>query len=107
MNKSVNFRKAVLILVVFLALSGIHLFIFARNIGLKYQINDLKIKLGELNSRTKALGGQAARQEDLAYVEKTAKGKLGMIYPENINYIVMSASGRAASKLRAENQERN
>jgi cell division protein FtsB len=88
MNKNVNFRKAVTILALFLTLAGIHLFIYAQNISLKYQITDLKIKLNELDSTTAALGSRAAREEDLAFIEKTAKGRLGMIYPEDIIYIV-------------------
>lgn len=85
-----NFRKAVFILVVFLLLSGIHLFIYAQNISLKYQVTDLKVKLSELNSRNRQLEARLAREENLALVEKTAKGKLGMIYPEKIIYIVGS-----------------
>jgi len=88
-----NFRKAVFILVVFLILSGIHLFIFAQNISLKYQITDIKVKLSELNNRNRQLGSQAAKEEDLAFIEKTAKEKLGMAYPEKIIYIEINSKG--------------
>ena len=83
-----NFRKAVLILVIFLALAGIPLYIYAQNISLKYQITDLKIKLAELNSHNRQLGGQVTQAEKLSYIEKTAKEKLGMIYPEKIIYVI-------------------
>lgn len=85
-----NFRRAVFILVVFLLLAGIHLFVYAQNISLKYEITDLKVKLSELNSRNRQLEARAAREENLAAVEKTAKEKLGMTYPEKIIYIVGS-----------------
>lgn len=107
MNKNSNFRKAVAILVLFLALAGLHLFIYAKNIGLKYRVTDLKIKLAELNSLSRTLGSQLSQEEDLNYVEKIAKTKLGMIYPENITYIVMSASGRRSSTVTAESPVRN
>ena len=107
MNKNSNFRKAVAILVLFLALSGVHLYISARNIGLKYRATDLKIKLAEMNSLSRTLGSQMSQGEDLAYIEKTAKAKLGMVYPENVTYIVMDARGRLSSQGTAEGQERN
>jgi cell division protein FtsB len=107
MNKSTYFRKAVAILVLFVILAGIHLFISAQNIGLKYKITDLKIKLAELNSLSRTLGSRMSQGEDLGYIEKTAKGKLGMIYPENITYIVMSAKGRKSSSGTAESPARN
>lgn len=93
MNKIVNFRKAVAALVFFLVLAAIHLLINSQNVSLNYQITDIKMKLNELTSQNRSLGGQAARQEDLTEVEKIAKAKLGMIYPDNINYL--SGSGEA------------
>lgn len=107
MNKNSNFRKAVAILALFLALAGIHLYISARNIGLKYKITDLKIKLAELSSLSRTLGSQMSQGEDLGYIEKTAKTQLGMIYPEDITYIVMSAKGRRSSSGSAESRARN
>ncbi len=97
MNKKNNFRKAVAILVLFLTLAGVHLFISAKNIGLKYRITDLKIKLAELNSLSRQLGSQMSREEDLDRVEQYAKAKLGMFYPEDVTYIVLSGSGRRSS----------
>jgi cell division protein FtsB len=106
-NKNSNFRKAVAVLALFLALAGVHLFIYAKNIGLKYKITDLKIKLAELNSLSRQLGSRLSQEEDLDHVEKYAKTKLGMVYPDNITYIVMSASGRRSSTVTAESRARN
>ncbi len=51
MNKNTSFRLAVFILAVFLFLAGLHLIIFAQNVGLKYQVTDLKVKLTELTGK--------------------------------------------------------
>ena len=87
-----NFRKAVSILIIFLILAGIHLLVYAQNISLKYQITDLKVKLSELISQNRQLGSMAAKEENLAYVEKVAKEKLGMIYPVKIFYITANST---------------
>ncbi len=107
MNKKNNFRKAVAILVLFLTLAGVHLYISAKNIGLKYRITDLKIKLAELTSLSRQLGSQLSREEDLDKVEQYAKTKLGMIYPENITYIAASGPGRPSSAATAEARAKN
>jgi cell division protein FtsB len=83
-----KFRRAVLILVIFLVLAGIHLFIYTQNIDLKYEATDLKIKLSEIRSKNRNLGSKIAQKEDLNYIEKVAKQKLKMIYPAKINYIL-------------------
>lgn len=90
MNKVRNFRRAIFILVVFLLLAGLHLIIYAQNIGLNYQLTDLKVKYGELLSRNRQLRSQVARGENLGLVEQAAKSKLGMAYPEAVIYIVGS-----------------
>jgi cell division protein FtsB len=91
-----NFRLSLSVLVVLLLVAGLHLFIYAYNINLKYSTTDLKIKLSEITSSNHVLGSQLARKENLPWVEKIAKEKLGMIYPDNINYIV---KGRLLSRL--------
>ena len=107
MNKKNNFRKAVAILVLFLTLAGVHLFIYAKNIGLKYRITDLKIKLAELNSLSRQLDSQLSQEEDLGEVEQYARNKLGMVYPETITYIVENGTGRPSSPATAEARAQN
>jgi cell division protein FtsB len=87
MNKNTSFRLAVFILVVFLLLAGVHLIIFAQNVGLKYELTDLKVKLTELTSKNKELNCFVAREEKLGYIEKVAIERLGMLYPERVTYI--------------------
>jgi cell division protein FtsB len=76
------------ILLFFLGLAAIHLFFSAQNISLKYRTTDIKVKLNELKSANRLLNGQVARGEKLDYVEEYARSKLGMVYPEQIIYIV-------------------
>lgn len=85
-----NFRKWLSLIVFFLVFSAVHLSIFVQNISLTYRLTEGKIKLSELNSRNRLLGGSVAREENLVFIEKTAKEKLGMVYPENIKYIIGS-----------------
>ena len=83
-----KFRMAVFILAVFVVLAGLHLFIYTQNIGLKYRTTNLKIKLQEIRSKNRQSGSIVARKENLAFIEKTAKEKLDMLYPAKINYIL-------------------
>ncbi|MFC1637694.1 hypothetical protein ACFL1W_01600 [Candidatus Margulisiibacteriota bacterium] len=89
-----KFKRAVLILVTFVALSGIHLYIYTQNINIKYRVTDLKVKLTGLRTRNRLRGLEVARKENLSHIENTAKNKLGMIYPEQINYVVASGEAR-------------
>jgi cell division protein FtsB len=92
-------RRAVLILSLFVLLAGVHLFIFTQNISLKYKVTDLKIRLSEIQSKNRQLGSQVAKKENLPYIEKIAKEKLNMVYPEEINYI-LEGSGRVSKEAR-------
>ena len=83
-----NFRRAVFLLIVFFLLAGAHLLIVAQNINLKYQLTDIKVKLGEISSQNRLLGSNVSREENLSLVEAKAKSSLGMVYPEKILYIV-------------------
>ena len=107
MAKNTNFRLAVFVLSVFLLLAGSHLFISAQNISLKYEGTDLKVKLNELVSRNWQLGGQVARQENLGAIEKSARGSLGMIYPEQVIYIRASKEASPALPKTASTQAMN
>ena len=90
MNKNKSFRLAVATIAFFVVLAGTHLFIYAQNISLKYALTDLKVRFNELNSRNRGFASQSAREENLTFIEKTARDKLGMVYPEKINYIIVS-----------------
>ena len=82
-----TFRRAVLVLVFFFILAGIHLYINVQNVTLKYKLTDTKIKLDEIRTKNREIANQVAAQENLSLIEKEARGKLGMIYPARIRYI--------------------
>lgn len=85
-----GFRRAVFILILLVVLAGLHLFVYTQNMSLKYNMTDLKIKLGELRRENRLLGSQIAQKENLSGIEKTAREKLEMTYPEEITYILIS-----------------
>lgn len=85
-----NFRTSVFIIMVFLALAGLHLLVNVQNVSLKYRLTDTKVKLTEINSRQRQLENQLAKEENLAAIENTARTKLGMVYPEKIIYLTAS-----------------
>lgn len=89
-----NFKQAVLVLVVLVVLSGIHLYINTQNIGLQYQVTELRSKLDELRSANRLLGSQVAGKENLERIETTAKKQLDMVYPEKINYVQVTAEAK-------------
>ena len=88
-----SFLRAVATLFVFVVLAGIHLYVYTQNVNLNYSVTDLKIKLGDLRSRNRYLGSKVAEKEDLSVIEKVAREKLGMFYPEEINYILVTPEG--------------
>lgn len=96
-----KFRRAVLILIIFVALAGIHLYIYTQNIGLKYKVTDLKIKLSKIVSKNRSMIIRVAKKENLHYIEKTAREKLDMVYPDEVNYILPSRSGAAKTSKEA------
>lgn len=97
-----RFRRAVFILLIFVGLAGIHLYIYTQNINLKYRVTDLKIKLSALQNRNRQLGSQVSAKEDLGHIEKLARKKLEMIYPEKINYVAAPrpSSEKASTEAR-------
>lgn len=74
-----------------LILAFIHLFFFAQSVSLKYELTDLKMKFMEIYKKNRYLSSTLARLESLDRVEETAVKKLDMVYPENLNYIIISA----------------
>ena len=77
-----------------LILAFIHLFFFAQSVSLKYELTDLKMKFMEIYKKNRYLSSALARLESLQLIEDQATKKLDMIYPENINYIVLSGEAK-------------
>ncbi|MBU1027360.1 MAG: hypothetical protein KKA31_06485 [Candidatus Margulisbacteria bacterium] len=85
-----RFRTAVITLLIFVSLSAIHLFIYTQNINLKFKVRELKIQLEQIRSKNRQNGYIVAKKENLISIEQIAMRKLGMVYPEKINYIIVS-----------------
>lgn len=93
-----NFRLAVFILATIVILAGVHLFLYAQNVTLKYQLTELKLKLNELVDQNQQLASMVIEKENLAEVEKIAREKLNMIYPEKIIYLIDSKEANPKPK---------
>jgi cell division protein FtsL len=84
--------KVFLVLMLAVALAMLHLAIYTQNINSKYDVEDLKRALGKLQVEVRELSSRASEKEDLKRIESIAKGKLGMIRPSGIIYIVPPAT---------------
>lgn len=79
-------------MVLIVSLAAIHLAIYTRNIDVKYDVEDLKRTLLKLQAEVRELSSKSSEKEDLKRIEAIARGKLGMIRPDDINYIVSPAT---------------
>lgn len=76
-----------------LAFMLLHLFIFTQSIALKYEVTNLKLKYKEIKSKNRNLSYELSKKEALPKIEQLA-AKLGMSYPERVNYIVLSTEAK-------------
>jgi len=80
------------ILIVFVLLCAVHLFISTSSNKTGYEIGELRSNLEKIRSDNRYLSYIVAKEEALPRIEQIAKGKLNMVYPEKINYIIVSTS---------------
>jgi len=83
--------RALIILAVFVLLSAVHLTIYTNSMRTGYEIDALKKKLEVLRNENRYLNYLVVKEEALPRIENIAKGKLNMVYPDKINYIVVSS----------------
>jgi cell division protein FtsL len=83
--------RAFTILLIFLALCAIHLAIYTSSIKIGYEIDGLKRKLEAIRNENRYLNYLVAKEEALPRIEQIAKGRLNMVYPDKINYIIISS----------------
>ena len=86
-------RKVILPALVIVVLAFIHLFFFAQSVSLKYELTDLKMKFMEIYQKNRYAQSVLAGQTSLNRIEESAR-KLGMVYPEDVKYIVLSREAR-------------
>lgn len=84
--------RAFVILIIFVLLSAVHLAIYTSSIKTGYEIDGLKRKLESIRPENRYLNYLVAKEEALPRIEQVAKGKLNMIYPEKIDYIIIPSS---------------
>lgn len=82
-------RRLIWPVLIIVLLAFIHLFFFAQSVSLKYELTDLKMKFMEIYQKNRYAQSVLAGRESLELLEKSAQ-KLDMVYPEDINYIVLS-----------------
>ncbi len=81
--------QIVIISLTILVFAIIHLAIYTQSISIKYEIENLKIRLSAIRSSNRALRSIVAKEESLVKIQKIAKDKLKMVKPEKINYIIL------------------
>jgi cell division protein FtsL len=86
--------RAFAVLIIFVLLSVIHLAISTGSIKTSYEISELKQQLDAIKPKNRYLNYLVAKEEALPRIEKLAKGKLNMIYPEKMNYVIISSEAR-------------
>ncbi|MBI5700435.1 hypothetical protein HZC34_01140 [Candidatus Saganbacteria bacterium] len=71
----------------------LHLYIFTQSVALKYEVTNLKLKYKEMKSDFRDLSYILAQKEALPKIEQLAS-KIGMAYPERVNYIILSTEAK-------------
>ena len=82
--------RIIIIMSVMLSLATAYLAIHTQNMGIKYEIEELKRKLLSIHSKNRDLRSKTSKLKSLDRIEEIARKKLKMIKPEEINYIVPS-----------------
>ena len=71
-------------------LCAVHLSIYTISIKTGYEIDKLRSNLEKIRSDNRYLSYVVAKEEALPRIEQIATKKLKMVYPEKIEYIVIS-----------------
>lgn len=83
-----NLKSSLATLGLLVALSIIHLSIQTANMNMKYEVEDLKRKHIPIKKEIRSLLRLEAEAKDLKKIEALALGRLNMIRPEKINYMI-------------------
>jgi cell division protein FtsL len=89
-GKHMKILRPFAILIVFVLLSAAHLAIYTSSIKTGYEIDELRSKLEKVRIQNRYLNYLVAKEEALPRIEQIAKQKLKMVYPEKIEYIIIS-----------------
>ena len=83
-------RGIVAMIVLAVSLALLHLYIQSKNIDLKYEYARQKIKFQKIYNQNRYLSNLAAKRSSLKRIEEIARKKLGMEYPPEVKYIIVS-----------------
>ncbi len=86
-------RKYAIYIIIILVLAVVHLFIFTKSIGLNYDMAKIKAQYDKAYKENRELNFKLAKGESLDNIETAAKTKLGMVYPDTMEYIIVSREG--------------
>lgn len=87
--------RAFAILIIFVALAAVHLTIYTGSLNISYEIDGLKKTFEQLRNDKRYLKYLVAKEEALPRIEGAAKGKLNMVYPKEVDYIIISTKEAA------------
>jgi len=68
-------------------LALLHLYIYTKNIGLDYEVKQLKVKLGKLYDDERNLKSIVSGKRSLSRIDNLASKELGLVYPEKMTYV--------------------
>ena len=80
---------------ILIVLALLHLYIYTKNVGVNYEIEAMKTQFSDLYSENHYLASEISAQSRPDRIEDYAKNKLGMEYPVQINYLIVSQESSA------------
>jgi len=86
--------KALIFLFVFISMTMIHLWLNSYIISAGYKSNELAKELSEIRGKNRQLMAEIASASHLGKIEARAHSQLNMVYPEKVNFIIVSAEAQ-------------
>ena len=84
-------RIYIVLISIVIVLALTHLFIFTGSIGIKYDLARQKVEFQKIYQENRVLNYLLAKGQSLGHIEELAKSKLSMVYPEKVDYIIVSS----------------
>lgn len=91
---SKKYNRLVIMVLAAITLAMVHLYIQNKSIGLNYEYARTKVAFQQLYDQNRDYNNMVGQRSSLERVEKIAKEKIGMEYPENIRYVVGSGEAQ-------------
>ena len=78
-------------------LALVHLYVYTKNVGINYEIEAMKETFNKLYSENHYMASEISALSRLDRIEKLAKENLKMVYPEKVNYLIVTQEVSAKS----------